>query len=196
MWRPIALIILEEYLDEWFEDAFPSQNMLHTFMVKECKRKYVPAILHYDNTARIQTICADYDKRLYKILRAFHQETGVPLLCNTSLKEKGEPIVNTIEQAFSFALRTSINVMYVNGTRIELNHFESYEHATPAERKNKYFVENSKIEDWYSELSIQEYKFYRLNEEMSNLDFTDAGQIKYIKKLFSRLQKTNNAFMK
>jgi hypothetical protein len=119
-WRPVAPIVLEEHTGEWFEESGPSPYMLQTAYIRECKREMVPAILHLDNSARHQTLARDADPRLYQAIEAFRQRTGIPMLCNTSLNEKGEPIVDTAAQALSFAIRKGIAVAYVGGRRVQL----------------------------------------------------------------------------
>lgn len=61
--------------------------------------------MHLDQTARVQTIGNGDNDTLYSILDHFNEMTGVPILCNTSLNDKGEPIIDTILEAFNFALR-------------------------------------------------------------------------------------------
>jgi hypothetical protein len=113
-------VVLEEHSGDWFEDPGPSPYMLQTTRVQESKRHLVPAILHLDDSARHQTLAQETNPRLYEAIEAFRAETGVPMLCNTSLNEKGEPIVDTGSQALSFALRKGIRVAYVGGHRVQL----------------------------------------------------------------------------
>jgi len=120
-WRPVAPIVLEEHTGDWFEDPEPSPYMLQTSYVREGKRELVPAILHLDNSARHQTLARETNPLLYQAIEAFRSETGVPMLCNTSLNEKGEPIVDTASEALSFAMRKGIRVAYVAGRRVELH---------------------------------------------------------------------------
>ena len=124
-WRPVAPVVMAEHVTEWFEDAYESSYMLNTFMIKEEKKKDVPAILHLDQSARVQTVSSYSNKELYNVLNAFYQKTGVPILCNTSLNDRGEPIINTIEELVYFALNKSISVAYINNYRVE---FHDYEH--------------------------------------------------------------------
>lgn len=120
-WRPVAPIVLREHVAEWFEDDVDSPYMLMIDIVKEEKRDLVPAILHYDNTARIQTIeKLDETACLYDALKLFYEKTGVPIVCNTSLNDKGQPIINSAYNAICFALKKKIKVVYVNQHRIEL----------------------------------------------------------------------------
>lgn len=120
-WRPVAPIVLADQLDAWFEDPSPSPFMLQTFQVLEGKRAEVPAITHIDGSARVQTLEATDDDRLVAVLRHFHRLTGVPILCNTSLNDRSEPIVSTAADAFNFCLRKGVEVVYVEGIRVELD---------------------------------------------------------------------------
>lgn len=119
-WRPVAPIVLAEHTDEWFEESGPSPYMLQTAYVRESKRLLVPAILHLDNSARHQTLIDEVNPLLYQAIEAFRLRTGIPMLCNTSLNEKGEPIVDTAAQALSFAVRKGIAVAYIAGRRVQL----------------------------------------------------------------------------
>lgn len=126
-WRPVAPVILAGDAGEWFEDGGPSPYMLHTFRVKAEKRELIPAVIHLDGTARVQTVeDALTTRNLYRLLRAFKEATGVPVLCNTSLNDKGEPIIQDIGEALHFALVKGIEVAYINGRRVRLVNHDSY----------------------------------------------------------------------
>ena len=118
-WRPVAPIVLEEHTGEWFEDSWPSPYMLQTVYVRESKCHLVPAIVHLDGSARHQTLAPETNPLLHQAIEAFRLSTGVPMLCNTSLNEKGEPIVDTAAQALNFAIRKGIAVAYIAGRRVQ-----------------------------------------------------------------------------
>jgi len=121
-WRPVAPIVLRECVKDWFEDDFDSPYMLHTSKVKIDKKDLVPAILHYDDTARLQTICNIKETScLYNLIKHFYKYTSVPIICNTSLNDKGEPIINSPQDAIRFATNKKITVLYINKKRVELN---------------------------------------------------------------------------
>lgn len=136
-WRPVAPVILREYIGEWFEDAYPSPFMLNTFKIKDEKLALIPAVSHLDASARVQTLDKNDNALLYEVIEEFGKHTGIPMLCNTSLNDAGEPIINKIEEAMNFALRKMINIMYVNGYRIELCNFEKFKENCPHERPIK-----------------------------------------------------------
>ncbi|GKX30081.1 hypothetical protein SH1V18_25610 [Vallitalea longa] len=135
-WRPVAPIVLMECVDEWFENAYESPYMLHTLKIKDEKIDEVIAVAHSNGTARLQTIAKDTKQiRLYQVMQEFYKITGVPMICNTSLNDKGEPIINRIDEAFNFALRKKIRIMYVNGHRIEIKNHSRYTQKQPLRRK-------------------------------------------------------------
>ncbi|WP_410646475.1 carbamoyltransferase C-terminal domain-containing protein [Amycolatopsis sp. cmx-4-54] len=120
-WRPVAPVILAERVGEWFHDARESPYMLETFLGTAKTRQAAPAVLHLDGSARVQTVSADQNPRLHTVLTQVEAATGVPILCNTSLNDKGEPIVQNASQALNFCLRKGVSVAYVSGVRLELD---------------------------------------------------------------------------
>lgn len=97
--RPFAPMILEEHASDYFEMP---RNITHSpfmqFVVKCKQPDKFPAIVHYDNTSRVQTV-NETNGWVYTLLQAWFKETGCPMLLNTSLNIKGEPLVNTREDA-------------------------------------------------------------------------------------------------
>lgn len=189
-WRPVAPIILEEDLHEWFENAYVSPYMLHTMKIKQEKAQFVPSILHLDNSARVQTINSDNCKVLYDVIRKFKEVTGVPIICNTSLNDKGEPIINKINECFNFALRKKFKVIYVNGKRIRLKNHELYTESVPAKRNNELFhmVSDDEMKALRKKLNPHDITRDNLNfafQLMSlfrNIDLTDEKNAHFIEK--------------
>jgi len=94
--------------------------MLHAPQIVKEKIDKVPAIAHINGTARLQTV----DKSsglIYRAVKGFYSYTGIPMLCNTSLNDKGEPIIETLEECLYFAVKKGIRILYVEGYRIELS---------------------------------------------------------------------------
>jgi len=90
--RPFAPMILEEYADEYF-DGPAGPYMQYT---SKCRfPDKFPAIAHLDNTSRVQTVNKEQHPGLYRLLTEWMKETGCPMLLNTSLNIKGEPMVDT-----------------------------------------------------------------------------------------------------
>ena len=92
LFRPFAPVIMEEYSDKWFDMDFTSPYMQYT--VKCLQPEKVPSIVHADGTSRVQTVNRDQHRGLYRVLNKFYLETGVPMLLNTSLNIKGQPLLN------------------------------------------------------------------------------------------------------
>jgi carbamoyltransferase len=115
--RPFAPSILEEHLDDYFENAIPDPFMQQVYPIKPDKRSVVPAITHVDGTGRLQTVSRATNPLYYQLISAFHQVTGVPLVLNTSFNEN-EPIVDTPEQAFDCFRRTRMDAIVLGNTVI------------------------------------------------------------------------------
>lgn len=106
--RPFAPSVLEEATGEYFDKAEPSPFMTMTYRVKPDKRGIIPAPTHVDGSGRVQTVQAAAQPLYARLLRAFQQRTGVPVLLNTSFNEQ-EPIVCTPRQALDCLLRTQMD---------------------------------------------------------------------------------------
>lgn len=131
--RPFAPSILRDHLGEWFELEYDSPYMLFVAKLKEEKalklseseesligldklkvaRSIIPAVTHVDLTSRIQTVSSDTNPRYSKLLLNFYEKTGCPVLVNTSFNVRGEPIVNTPEDAFNCLMGTEIDMLIV-----------------------------------------------------------------------------------
>ncbi len=111
--RPFAPAVLQEFQNEWFEDNFYNPYMSSLSKVKKEKRSIIPAVTHFDNTARIQTVNLENNKKFYDLLNHFHKISGVPILLNTSFNEN-EPIVMKPEEALDCILRTDIDAIFIN----------------------------------------------------------------------------------
>jgi carbamoyltransferase len=93
--RPVAPMVLEERAAEIFDAGpIPSPYMLFTHRVKPEWLDRIPAVVHVDGTARIQTVNAEREPAVARTLRAFERRTGVPVVVNTSLNTAGRPMVD------------------------------------------------------------------------------------------------------
>jgi len=117
--RPFAPIVLAERAEEIFEDCVESPFMLLAMKVRPEWRDKIPAVVHVDGTARVQTVCQDNNERLYKLLKEFDAITGVPVLLNTSFNVKGEPIVEEPQDAVECFLSTGIDYLALQDVLIE-----------------------------------------------------------------------------
>jgi carbamoyltransferase len=92
LFRPFAPIVLEEFATEWFDMNFNSPYMQYT--VKCLQPEKIPSVVHVDGTSRVQTINREQNPGLHMTLRKWYWETGCPVLLNTSLNIKGDPLLN------------------------------------------------------------------------------------------------------
>jgi len=105
--RPFAPSILEEYTSEYFELDVPSPYMLLVAKVK--KPDKIPAVTHVDGTGRLQTVSRNANPLYYDLIKEFYKLTGVPVIVNTSMNVRGEPIVNTPEQGYTMLKKTEMD---------------------------------------------------------------------------------------
>lgn len=94
LFRPFAPVVMEEHAHHWFE--MPASIPYMQYTVK-CKRpNEIPSVVHADGTSRVQTVNKKQHPGLYALLQAFYEKTGVPVLLNTSLNIKGQPLLNDL----------------------------------------------------------------------------------------------------
>ena len=131
--RPFAPAVLSEHVSEWFEHEADSPYMLFVAPIRESRRhpisaldaaqtgldrlkvprSVIPAVTHVDYTARLQTVHQETNPKFHALLSQFFDETGCPLLVNTSFNVRGEPIVCTPEQAFKCFMGTELDVLVI-----------------------------------------------------------------------------------
>ena len=116
--RPFAPIVLYERANEIFEGDEDSPYMLIAKRVRPEWVDRIPAIVHVDGTARVQTVRKETNRRLYQLLKEFEALTGVPVLLNTSFNVKGEPIVETPRDAIDCYLSTGIDDLVLHDTLV------------------------------------------------------------------------------
>jgi len=98
LFRPFAPAILEEHVHDYF--TMPCDKSPYMQVVARCKEpEKFPAIVHYDNTSRVQTVGKDDDPYFRQLLEMWYAKTGCPMLLNTSLNIKGQAMVNDIVDA-------------------------------------------------------------------------------------------------
>jgi carbamoyltransferase len=91
--RPFAPVVLEHFAHEWFD--MPTESIPYMQYAVKCKRPdLIPSVVHKDGTSRVQTVNQYDHPELYMLLRQWYWETGVPVLLNTSLNIKGQPLLN------------------------------------------------------------------------------------------------------
>ena len=137
--RPFAPSILYDDLSNWFEMDTVSPYMLMVANVRKekcipmsetdeklfgidklnVKRSSVPAITHVDYSARIQTVHKNTNPKYYKLISKFKEITGCPILVNTSFNVRGEPIVNTPEDAFNCFMGTDLDKLILGNCYLD-----------------------------------------------------------------------------
>jgi carbamoyltransferase len=119
--RPFAPIVLAERAGEIFEGDEESPFMLVAKRVRPEWRDRIPGIVHVDGTARVQTVRREHNERLHRLLQEFDKLTGVPVLVNTSFNIRGQPIVETPEDAVECFLSTGIEALALHDMLITKN---------------------------------------------------------------------------
>ncbi|HEX3743289.1 MAG TPA: carbamoyltransferase C-terminal domain-containing protein [Bryobacteraceae bacterium] len=110
--RPFCPSVPAECAGDFFENDYPSPFMVMAYKIKPAMRAAIPAVVHNDGTGRLQTVEQDVNPLYWKLIRAFGDRTGVPVLLNTSFNEN-EPIVDTPAQAIDCFLRTRMDVLSI-----------------------------------------------------------------------------------
>ncbi len=129
--RPFAPSVLEEKVGEYFDYKYPSPYMLLVYNVRKDKRKelseeekmkkgleklsvvrsIIPAVTHVDFSARVHTVNEKTNPFFYRIIKAFYEKTGCPVIINTSFNVRGEPIVNDYRDAFNCFAHTNMDYL-------------------------------------------------------------------------------------
>jgi carbamoyltransferase len=108
--RPFAPVILAEHVDEFFHMPRGWSDASYMQIVAQCRRPDLfPAVCHVDNTSRVQTV-SDNGSGIRRLLEAWYARTGCPMLLNTSLNIKGEPMVNDRADADRFEKLYNVKV--------------------------------------------------------------------------------------
>lgn len=116
--RPFAPSVLSDYTNDFFDLDYLSPFMLLIANVKEEKKNDIPAVVHIDNTARLQTVSKKANIKYYRLIEEFFHLTGMPLILNTSFNIAGEPIVETPEDAVNCFCSTQIDYLVINNTLV------------------------------------------------------------------------------
>jgi carbamoyltransferase len=110
--RPFAPAILEEDADQYFTLPKAVKNTPYMQFTAACTRgKEFPAIIHHDNTSRVQTVRKTDNPGFHTLLTEWKKQTGCPILLNTSLNIKGQPIVNDREDGKAFTRKYGVKVL-------------------------------------------------------------------------------------
>ena len=139
--RPFAPSVLREDVKNWFEFDYDSPYMLMVSKIKKekqkkmsddekklfginklnVKRSDIPAVTHVDYSARIQTVHIETNKKYHNLIRKFKEKTGCPVIVNTSFNVRGEPIVNTPEDAFNCFMGNELDKLVIGNFYLDKN---------------------------------------------------------------------------
>lgn len=117
--RPIAPVVRLEDAEIYFSPACVSPFMSYSPWVNAPYRDKIPAVVHKDNTARIQTVTEEQNEFLYKLLSCVEVINDIGILLNTSFNIKGKPILTTIEDAIEVWQTTELDCLYIEGYLFE-----------------------------------------------------------------------------
>jgi carbamoyltransferase len=109
--RPLAPIVLADAASTIFDVDRPTPFMQYAADVRPAYRRALPAITHVDGSARLQTVEASNTPFLYALLTAFAARTGCPVLLNTSLNRKGDPLAETPQDSLACLQQTSMHAL-------------------------------------------------------------------------------------
>src|SRR5579872_3374310 len=117
--RPFAPVVKEEAYGDWFETLGMASSPYMLYTHKALQPERTGATTHVDGTSRVQTVSADQNPYLYRILDAFERRTGVPVLINTSFNLRGEPIVSSPSDALKTFFASGIDCLALEDFLVE-----------------------------------------------------------------------------
>ena len=113
--RPFAGSILKEHVHDWFDlrgmDDTPF--MMYAVRCQDGIKEKIPAIIHVDDTCRIQTVTEDVNPHYYNLIKKFYEKTECPIIFNTSFNLGGEPLVETLDDALRTLANSLIEYLYL-----------------------------------------------------------------------------------
>lgn len=117
-YRPVAPICIEEDAPDVFVPGTPDPYMLFEHTVKEEWKDKLPAIVHLDGSARLQTVASGENEMIYELLQCYKALTGIPLLCNTSANFKGKGFFPDVQSVMKW---DAVNYIWSDGVLYERN---------------------------------------------------------------------------
>lgn len=120
--RPLAPSIAEESLAHYFQTIVPSPFMLFAPKATPAAEQSIPAVLHADNTGRVQTVTAKSNRQYYSLINHFADLTGISCVLNTSFNLRGQPIVGSPEDALECFLDSQIDYLLIEDVLVSKKH--------------------------------------------------------------------------
>ena len=115
--RPFAPSILREEVSNWFVQDTNSPYMDKVIHFKDEVKHKVPAVVHFDGSARLQTVTKNDNEWYYNFIKKWFKVSGVPIILNTSFNDR-EPIVETPEHAINCFVGTNIDYLYFSDVQL------------------------------------------------------------------------------
>ena len=122
--RPFCPSVLLEEQDAYFDDAFEAPFMVVTFPANDHALEMIPAVIHVDHTARIQSVCRETNPLFHRLIERFRDGTGIPVLLNTSLNINEQPMVNGPLESLHTYFCSGLDVLYLGPFRLQKPHLE------------------------------------------------------------------------
>jgi carbamoyltransferase len=116
--RPFAPSVLEEAVSDWFEEDDDVPFMMQVFQIRENRRPAIPAVTHVDGSGRLQTVSRRTNRLYHRLIEAFRDLTGIPMVLNTSFNEN-EPVVCGPAEALNCFMRTNMDVLVLGHQMIK-----------------------------------------------------------------------------
>jgi carbamoyltransferase len=110
-YRPFAPSILREHVKDWFKHDVDAPYMNTVIQVKDNKKNQIPAVIHIDNSARLQTLTKEDNGWYYDFISKWFAISGVPMLLNTSFNDR-EPICESPQDALTCFMNTNVDALY------------------------------------------------------------------------------------
>lgn len=169
LWRPLAPVVLEQFVNTYFEASHPSSFMTLAADVKEITKKIASGIVHVDGTARYQTVNSKNNKVLYKILLSLYDKGIAPILINTSLNWRGEPIIENPEDAIRFFLSTELDYMIIwNFILTKEKVFKKFKYKNHLNKIHKLLKNNAELK---KEIISLNATYRKIAEKIGNILF-------------------------
>lgn len=113
-YNPVAATILLDYFQDWFkpEGLKESPFMSYAIDVLDEKKKYIPGIMHVDETCRIQTVTKDQNYHYYNLIHSFYMRTEIPMVCNTSFNLSNKVLVYSQQDAIDLLCNSTLEYLY------------------------------------------------------------------------------------
>ncbi|WP_394830613.1 hypothetical protein LVJ94_29310 [Pendulispora rubella] len=112
--RPFAPSILHEFGPEYFEDYQMTPYMERTLVFRNEVRAKIPAVVHEDGTGRLQSVTEELAPMYYRLIRAFYELTGIPIVLNTSFNIMGKPIIHSVQDAVGMFYTTGLDALVID----------------------------------------------------------------------------------